>query len=157
MPVIVKFDPTANSQQAQVINDATEFNDGVMTKEQVRLLNSLTPGINTNVVIVTEFPGTDLGAQFLAADAFLGATPGTLLVPDGDYLWTTHITGANPIRSNRKIIFGAGLITCIGADPFFFPYPGPMMALSSNISVEGQGDATVFDEPDSSVVFAELV
>ncbi len=108
---------------------------------------------------VTQFPGADLGAQFVSADAFLfniGATKGTLRVPDGDYTWTTHITGANPIRANRKIIFGAGVYTCIGDNPFFFPYPGPMMALSSNTSIEGQGDATIFDEPDSGVVFASL-
>jgi len=108
---------------------------------------------------VTNFPGADLGAQFLAADAFLfniGATMGTLRVPDGDYTWSTHITGANPILPNRKIIFGSGTITCIGANPFFFPYEGPMMALSSNTTVTGAGDATIFDEPDSGVVFVPL-
>jgi hypothetical protein len=34
MPVTVKFDPTVNSLQAQVISDATPFNDGVMSKAQ---------------------------------------------------------------------------------------------------------------------------
>ena len=44
MPVTVRIDPTPNSTQAQVIPDATEHNDGVMTAAQVRKLDSLTPG-----------------------------------------------------------------------------------------------------------------
>jgi hypothetical protein len=40
MPFTVKIEPTANSRQAAVIPNATEHNDGVMTKEQVALLNS---------------------------------------------------------------------------------------------------------------------
>jgi hypothetical protein len=39
VPVTVKIDPTLNSQQAQIIEDATEFNDGVMTAAQVRKLD----------------------------------------------------------------------------------------------------------------------
>lgn len=44
MPVTVKIDPSLHSLQAQVIPDATEHNDGVMTAAQVRKLDSLTPG-----------------------------------------------------------------------------------------------------------------
>jgi hypothetical protein len=44
MPVTVKIDPTLNSIQAKIIDDATEHNDGVMTAAQVRKLDSLTPG-----------------------------------------------------------------------------------------------------------------
>src|SRR5438270_12681515 len=44
MPVTVKFDPTVNSLQAQVISDATPFNDGVMSKAQAAKLANLSPG-----------------------------------------------------------------------------------------------------------------
>lgn len=44
MPVTVRFDPTLNSLQAQIILDATELNDGVMTKAQARKLASLNGG-----------------------------------------------------------------------------------------------------------------
>src|SRR6185436_7097486 len=110
------------------------------------------PGTGLNVVVVNEFSGADLGAKIANADAFLGDTPGTLRVLDGDYTWSTHIT--TKMRSNRLIQFGAGIITCVGADPFSNPYPGPMMAVGDNTVVEGTGVSTIFDEPDSSVIFA---
>ena len=44
MPVTVKFDPHVTQPQAQIIPDATQFNDGVMTKAQAAKLASLTPG-----------------------------------------------------------------------------------------------------------------
>ena len=102
---------------------------------------------------VSTFPGVDLGAKLQAADAFLGATPGTLYIPDGNYLWTTHTT---QLHANRVIQFGLGIITCIGQDPSKGPYPGPMAILNDNTVVLGKGDGTVFDEPDSSVLFAPL-
>ena len=44
MPVTVKFDNTTQCpQQAQIIPDATPFNDGVMTKAQAAKLAGLTP------------------------------------------------------------------------------------------------------------------
>ena len=43
MPVTVAIDPAPNSIQAQVINDATPFNDGVMTKAQAAKLAGLVP------------------------------------------------------------------------------------------------------------------
>ena len=41
MPVTIKFDPTANSLQAQVIPNASANNDGVMSKEQSAKLGGL--------------------------------------------------------------------------------------------------------------------
>jgi hypothetical protein len=44
MTVKVRFDPTLNSPQMQVIPDASPTTDGVMTKEQAAALASFTPG-----------------------------------------------------------------------------------------------------------------
>lgn len=44
MPITVKFDPTTNSQQAQVIPDATSFSDGVMTKAQAKRVDNIGAG-----------------------------------------------------------------------------------------------------------------
>ena len=46
MPVTVKFDPHVTQPQAQIIPDATKFNDGVMTKEQVAQLESIAPPVD---------------------------------------------------------------------------------------------------------------
>lgn len=150
----IRLDPNSTALQGQILPDATPHNSGIMTKAQAAKLAILTPGGSGGVgVDVTTFPGADLGAQIQAADAFLGATPGTLFVPDGNYTWSTHTT---QLHSNRTLLFGAGIINCIGVDPSIFPYPGPMAILNDDTTVIGQGAATIFNEPDSSVLFAPL-
>lgn len=115
--------------------------------------NWITVAQGPDYINVLAFPGADLGAKIQAADTFLGNTPGTLFVPDGNYTWSTHCSQLHP---NRVLQFGAGVITCIGQNPFFFPYPGPMAILNDNTIVQGKGSSTIFDEPDSSVLFAPL-
>jgi hypothetical protein len=102
--------------------------------------------------------GWDLGAQLINADIFLGSKAGVLYVRDGNYTWSTHLNDAVELQlqPNRVVWFGCGVITCIGADPSHNPYPGPMMALQDNTIIQGMGNSTIFDEPDSSVIFATV-
>jgi hypothetical protein len=51
MPVQVRFDPTLNSPQLQIIPDASATTDGVMSKEQAALLASLAPGSEVTVLV----------------------------------------------------------------------------------------------------------
>jgi hypothetical protein len=73
MPVTVTFDPTSNSRQAAVIQNATPFNDGVMSKEQAAMLAA----------------GPSEMKQFLSIQNPLinasssGAAQGTFVVPAG--------------------------------------------------------------------------
>ena len=102
--------------------------------------------------------GWDLGAQLINADIFLGSKAGVLYVRDGNYTWSTHLNDAVglQLQPNRVVWFGCGVITCIGADPSHNPYPGPMMALQDNTIIQGMGNSTIFDEPDSSGIFATV-
>jgi len=55
MSVTVKFDPSSQTPQAQVIGDATPFQDGVMTKLQAAQLAALVSGEQT---VAFDFDGT---------------------------------------------------------------------------------------------------
>ena len=78
MPFTVKIEPTANSRQAAVIPNATEHNDGVMTKEQVVLLNSGGGGGGTvtSVATGTGLTGGPITTTGTVALANTAVTPG---------------------------------------------------------------------------------
>jgi len=44
MPITITFDPNSINKQAAVIEDATPFNDGAMSKAQAKKLAGLSPG-----------------------------------------------------------------------------------------------------------------
>ena len=57
------------------------------------------------LVLATEYPGDNLGAQIMAADADLGASPGIIVVPPG-----TGGTDMDTIilSTDRTVLFGIG-------------------------------------------------
>lgn len=71
MPVTVKFDPNTLSLQAQTIQNATPFNDGVMTAAQAAQLAALVAGAGFIAVYSPSAMGAPLRPN---ADA-VGATP----------------------------------------------------------------------------------
>ena len=80
MPVTVKFDPTANSLQSQIIPDATPRSDGVMTKEQVAALaqstgpSGVTPGTYGDATHVGRFTVDGQGRLTAAAAVLIASS-----------------------------------------------------------------------------------
>lgn len=71
MPYTVKFDPSSQTPQAQVIADVTLFADGVMTSAMLAMLNSLIAGAGFAAV----YSPTGVGAPLRPAANAVGATP----------------------------------------------------------------------------------
>jgi hypothetical protein len=88
MPVILSFDPTANSTQGQVIRDATPFNDGVMTAAQAAKLASLFPSGSEGVFLTAISQPAD-GTDFIVT------IPAALVPPSANYVPLPVIMTAN--------------------------------------------------------------
>lgn len=116
-----------------------------MNYNSTYILNSGSISANVN-----SFPGADLGEKIIAADNALGLLPGTIIIPDGYHIWTTHMPSPG-LHDNRCLQFGVGIIYCVGNGGE--DYPGPMCWLGNNSLVIGSGMGTVFNEPDSNAIF----
>jgi hypothetical protein len=125
MPVSVKFDPTSASQQAQIIQNATPFNDGVMTATQAAALASI---IQTGSVAFTPVPGgTDTIAAAVAQLPAFNSGNADIFLQPGVYTETAFLT----IRTPQKI----------GSAAKDFGLIGPPLTTQSS-GTEAVGDPT---------------
>jgi hypothetical protein len=141
----MSFKIDTNTVLPIVLPDATETSAGLMSAADKAKLDSLSPGGGSAFIVVNNFPGADLGAKINAADAFLGASAGDLLVIPGDYVFITPVV----LSPNRLLRLSAGHYFNLTPAGF------ATILLNDNCVVEGDGWQTVIDEPDapSFVIF----
>ncbi len=130
------------SGTALVVNGVLVDPTGASVVGQVLSWNGsgFVPGSSSAGLDVTSFPGApDLGLQINNADAALGATPGTLFVPAGDYVINTQVV----LSANRTLILSAGTYVSHTQYETFL--------LRDNNKVIGDGwDKTIIQESDDN-------
>lgn len=151
MPVTVLINASATGQQAYVIQDASPFNDGVMTSDMVRKLNTLTPGAGSSAFIIANaFPGADLTAKVQAANDFLGDVYATIYVQWGADAANNTFSGAVAFNSNKTLYLGPGFFNTTlpdtaGQVPFL---------VRDNFTLVGSGWDTIIQQPTRMTVIA---
>lgn len=90
-------------------------------------------------IVANDYAGADIGAQINAADADLGAGPGTIVVLPGDYTISTQIV----LGSYHRLLLPPGLFdTNMTA--------GPIFVMKSFSTVQGSGWMTRISEPKAT-------
>lgn len=131
MPVTVKFDPNTLSLQAQTIQDATEFSDGVMTAAQAAELAGLLPA--DVVLYVNNVSGSD-------------SNPGTQAQP-----LATLAKALDLIKSREMaclIELAASVTNYLWPVGTFFP-PTPVGDKASPLALNGALTAPLFSGMES--------
>jgi hypothetical protein len=91
-------------------------------------------GRGARTVLSSEYEGDDIGAQINAADADIGAEPGIIIVPPGDYAFATQAV----LSSDRTLVLGAGRYTST--------LDRAAILLNDRVSILGTAGSTILEE-----------
>lgn len=124
---------TNNSTVGLSISPASVVSIPNLTGGQVVASSSGALSVEPNVVYADTYAGGDLGAKINAADAALGSTAGTIMVPSGNYTITTQIVLSH---ANRILQLGVGTYTLNASS---VNGSNALIINADNVTVQGAG------------------
>ncbi len=109
------------------------------------------PGANAvpDYVIANDYSGADIGAKINAADADLGASPGTIIVMPGTYVMTTQVV----LSTDRALKLPIGSIAWAGTNDV--SHYG-MFVFNDRNSITGHGFNSILIENDTAGEICKL-